>query len=131
MPHCKLEYSGNLDAIVDIGQLCGLIADDMAACTLFELGGIRVRAIPCHHYTIADAHPDNGFIDISLRIGAGRSAADKKAFGDRLFANIADHLGALFDAPHFALSLDVSELDPILSWKKNSIHPRLRHSLPE
>jgi 5-carboxymethyl-2-hydroxymuconate isomerase len=32
----------------------------------------------------------------------------------------------LFETPHFALSLEVREIDPALSWKKNSIHLRLR-----
>jgi 5-carboxymethyl-2-hydroxymuconate isomerase len=36
------------------------------------------------------------------------------------------HFAARLGAPHFALSLDIVENDPALSWKLNSIHPRLR-----
>jgi 5-carboxymethyl-2-hydroxymuconate isomerase len=35
-------------------------------------------------------------------------------------------LAALFATPHFALSLEIREIDPELSWKRNAIHPRLR-----
>ncbi|TGU68353.1 5-carboxymethyl-2-hydroxymuconate isomerase, partial [Mesorhizobium sp. M1C.F.Ca.ET.144.01.1.1] len=37
-----------------------------------------------------------------------------------------DHLSSLFATPHFALSLEIREIDAELSWKKNAIHPRLR-----
>lgn len=126
MPHVRLEYSRNLEVAVDIGQLCGLIAAEMAASELFEVGGIRVRSFACDNYVIADAHPDNGFIDMTLRIGAGRHADAKKNFGDRLFQKVAAHLGGLFETPHFALSFEIQEIDSGLSWKKNSIHGRLR-----
>lgn len=127
MPHCRLEYSGNLDTIVDIELLCRLIADDMAASELFETGGVRVRAFRSDHHVIADAHPDNGFIDLTLRIGAGRSMEAKKRFGDQLFAKVAVHLGTLFETPHFALSFEIQEIDTDQSWKKNAIHARLRN----
>jgi 5-carboxymethyl-2-hydroxymuconate isomerase len=32
----------------------------------------------------------------------------------------------LFGTPHFALSLEIREIEAALSWKKNSIHARLR-----
>jgi 5-carboxymethyl-2-hydroxymuconate isomerase len=128
MPHCRLEYSGNLERVVDIGELCRLVADTMVASALFEVGGIRVRAFRTDHHVIADGHPDNRFIDMILRIGAGRSAEAKKEFGDQLFQKVADHLGALFDQPHFALSFEIQEIDSGLSWKKNSMHARLRGS---
>ena len=33
---------------------------------------------------------------------------------------------AIFETPHFALSFEIREIDPQLSWKKNAIHLRLR-----
>jgi len=128
MPHCRLEYSGNLERVIDLDTLCQLIADVMAGSELFEVGGIRVRAFRADHHVVADAHPDNGFIDMTLRIGAGRSTDAKKDFGDQLFEKVSNHLGALFEKPHFALSFEIQEIDSGLSWKKNSMHARLRGS---
>lgn len=75
---------------------------------------------------MADRLPQNGFIDMNLRIGKGRGAEDRKRAGEMIFAAATDHLARLFETPHFALSLEIREIDAELSWKKNAIHPRLR-----
>jgi 5-carboxymethyl-2-hydroxymuconate isomerase len=126
MPHLTLEYSANLDGRADMAGLCGALLKTLLATGLFEQGAPRVRAVRCDAYAIADELAENSFIDASLRIGAGRSADDKKRAGDALFAEMSAFLAPLFEAPHFALSLEVREIDPALSWKKNAIHPRLR-----
>ena len=91
----------------------------------YPLGGLRVRAFRSDAYAIADMLPENAFIDMSFRIGAGRSDEDKKRTGEVIFKAVADHLSELFASPHFMLSLEIREIDPDLSWKKNSIHARL------
>lgn len=126
MPHLTLQYSGNLDATVDMGGLCAALADTILETGLFEIGAIRVRAFAADHYAIADRLAENSFIDMSFRIGAGRSAEDKKRVGDALFAAAGAYLASHFETPHFALSLEIREIDPALSWKRNAIHPRLR-----
>lgn len=126
MPHFSIEYSANLDARVDFDALCGLILKTALASGLFETGAVRVRAFRAEHYAIADQLPENGFIDMVFRIGVGRSATEKQAAGDAIFAAVAEHLAALFETPHFALSFEIQEVDPVLSWKKNAIHKRLR-----
>jgi 5-carboxymethyl-2-hydroxymuconate isomerase len=126
MPHFTLEYSANLDEIVDIRALCEEIRRAALATGVFETGAVRVRAIRCEHYAIADDLPANSFIDVSLRIGAGRDAAVKKKIGDALFAAMTTFLAGMFEGQHFALSFEIREIDPELSYKKNSIHDRLR-----
>ena len=126
MPHLTIEYSANLDGKSDMAALCRSLHAAMLASGLFELGAIRVRAVRCTDYAVADLLPENAFADLRLRIGAGRSAADKARAGEMIFAAAVAHFAPLFATPHFALTLDISELDPALSWKKNAIHPRLR-----
>ena len=126
MPHMAIEYSANLDAKVDMPALCELVSRTMLDTGIFEPGAIRVRAFRAEAYAIADRLPENGFIDMNLRIGKGRSAEDKKRAGEAIFAAVSGHLAALFATPHFALSLEIREIDAELSWKKNAIHPRLR-----
>jgi 5-carboxymethyl-2-hydroxymuconate isomerase len=130
MPHLTIEYSANLDGKVDFTALCGALNDQIAAFPFFERGGIRVRAVACSACAIADMLPANAFVDMQFRIGTGRSGSDKKAAGDALFATANRILGSLLDEPHFALSLEVREIDPVLSWKKNSMHARLRSKEP-
>lgn len=126
MPHFTAEYSANLDSAVDMAAFCELIRVAMLETGLFELGAVRVRAIRVDAYAIADALPQNGFVDMSLRIGAGRSAEDKQRAGEQIFAAASEFFAVQLATAHFALSLEIREIDPDLSWKRNSIHPRLR-----
>lgn len=126
MPHFTMEYSANLDDKVDFAALCRLVHETIMATGLFELGAVRVRAVRCEAYAVADLLAENGFIDMSLRIGTGRSESDRHRTGEAIFAAVTGHLASLFETPHFALTLEVREIDPKLSWKKNAIHPRLR-----
>lgn len=126
MPHFSLDYSANLDALVDIDALCQLIHLTVLKTGFFEAGAIRVRAHRCDHYAIADRLAENAFLDMQFRIGTGRSTADKRAVGDAIMTAVSTRLSALLARPHFALSLEIREIDPDLSWKLNSIHPRLR-----
>jgi 5-carboxymethyl-2-hydroxymuconic-semialdehyde dehydrogenase len=118
MPHFVIEYSANLDGRVDFDGLCSDIRQAIIDTRLFEIGAVRVRTVRCDHYAIADELPENAFIDMSFRIGVGRSADEKRRAGETIFAAVAARLAPLFETPHFALSLEVREIDPELSWKK-------------
>jgi 5-carboxymethyl-2-hydroxymuconate isomerase len=126
VPHLSIEYSANLDGRVDMAGLCAALSEAILGTGLFELGAVRVRAFRAEAHAIADRLPENAFVDMSFRIGVGRSAEDKKAAGEAIFATAGQYLADLFGTPHFALSLEIREIDPALSWKKNAIHPRLR-----
>ncbi len=126
MPHLTVEYSANLDAVSDIPGLCVLLHRAMRDCGLFELGAIRVRALRCTDFAVADLVAENAFADLRLRIGAGRSQPEKQRAGELIFNAATSHFAPLFKAPHFALTLSIEEIDTGLSWKKNAIHPRLR-----
>ena len=126
MPHFTMEYSANLDASGDLAGLCQAVHGTILSTGLFELGAVRVRAIRCEAYAVADLLPENGFIDMSFRIGKGRSAEEKRQTGEAIFATVTQFLAPLFETPHFALTLEIREIDAELSWKKNAIHPRLR-----
>jgi len=126
MPHLTLEYSANLDGAVDFDGLCRALLRALLDSGLVERGAPRVRAIRCAAYAVADDLPDNAFIDMSLRLGAGRSPEEKRRLGEALVAAARPLLAAQFARPHFALSLEVREIDPELSWKLNTMHARLR-----
>jgi 5-carboxymethyl-2-hydroxymuconate isomerase len=125
MPHLALQYSDNID-VNRMQGLCRALAGALVATGLFPLGGIRVRAIPCPAYAIADADPRNAFVDMTFRIGTGRSEADKKLTGERLMREAEAAFSEDLASPHFALSLEIVEIDSVLSWKTNSMHNRLK-----
>lgn len=131
MPHFTIEYSSNLETQADIGRLCRRVLSEILATGLFEVGAVRVRALRCEHYAIADELAQNAFLDMSFRVGTGRSVEDRKRTGEAIFAAVIDELHPLFETPHFALTLEIREIDPVLSWRKNAIHPRLRQNSPD
>src|SRR5262249_24016444 len=68
MPHFTIEYSANLDAHIDMGKVVEVVRKAAVETGIFPLGGIRVRAIRCEHYAIADGKPHYGFLDMVLRL---------------------------------------------------------------
>lgn len=126
MPHLIIEGSANLKQRVDFKSLCEVVHKTILDSGLFERGAVRVRVLLSDHYAIADLDERNSFIDMSFRIGAGRSSEEKKSVGTAIMAAVKAELLELFSEPHFALSLEVREIDPVLSWKDNAMHARLR-----
>ncbi|MCC7462778.1 MAG: 5-carboxymethyl-2-hydroxymuconate Delta-isomerase [Gammaproteobacteria bacterium] len=133
MAHLTLEYSANLRAGGDFHGLCARLAaclagQRIAGQAVFPLGGIRVRAMACEDYCIADGAPDGAFVHAILKMGAGRSAAVRTAAGNALFEVIKQHFAAQFAAQGLALSLEVSEFSEAGTWKHNNLHQRSRPS---
>lgn len=126
MPHLVVQYSANLEPEFHLSVLCRKLCDALAAQPAFERGGIRVRAVRCDHFAVADHAPENAFADMVLRIAAGRSAEVKSAAGEAIFGVAEDFFAPRMKTPHFALSLEIREIQPGTSWKKNTIHPRLK-----
>jgi 5-carboxymethyl-2-hydroxymuconate isomerase len=122
MPHFTIEYSANLDATLDMQSFCEEVRRAALATGIFETGAVRVRAIRCEHYAIADNDPANSFIDVSARIGARRDLATRKQAGEAIFAAMTAFLGGLFEGQHFALSFEIREIDSGLSYRKNELN---------
>jgi 5-carboxymethyl-2-hydroxymuconate isomerase len=126
MPHFTIEYSANLDSRVDMGAVCELVRKAAAETGVFPIGGIRVRAIKCEHYAIADGGRDYGFLSMLLRLGEGRDLATRKRAGEHVFRALSRHLDPVFAASKFALSFDMQINDKETSWKRNNIHDALK-----
>ena len=126
MPHFTIEYSANLDGRLDIGAACEVVRRAAVETGIFPLGGIRVRAVRCEHYAIADARQDYGFLDMVLRIGEGRDLPTRKTAGEHVFQALSRHLDPVFASSKFALSFDMQINDKDTSWKRNNIHDALK-----
>jgi 5-carboxymethyl-2-hydroxymuconate isomerase len=126
MPHFTLEYSANLDARVDMGKVVEVVRKAAAETGIFPLGGIRVRAIRCEHYAIADGSTQFGFLAMLLRLGEGRDLATRKKAGEHVFKALSGYLDPVFANSPFALSFDMQINDQEMSWKRNNIHEALK-----
>jgi 5-carboxymethyl-2-hydroxymuconate isomerase len=123
MPHFILEYSRNLE--LDVPALFRKLRAAALETGIFPLGGIRFRAIACDDYLVADGKPENAFVHLTLKLGHGRSLEVRRRAGERLFSSLTEHLNSAFEARPLAISFEMTELDPELSFKKNNIHAKL------
>jgi 5-carboxymethyl-2-hydroxymuconate isomerase len=126
MPHFTIEYSANLDKRADMGAVVELVRKAAVETGIFPLGGIRVRAIRCEHYAIADGNAQFGFLDMVLRLGEGRDLATRKKAGEHIFKAVSAYLDPVFANSRFALSFDMQINDKETSWKRNNIHDALK-----
>ena len=125
MPHIAIEYSGNLDEVVDVGALCEALRVAGIETGIFPMPGIRVRAFRADHYAIADGDPEHSFIDISVRLREGRPKDKKEAATAHLFAVAKSFLAEVFDKHSIALSMEMRDIDASLSPKAGTIRDHL------
>ena len=76
MAHLSFEYSANLEPVLDFQAFCDVMRDTMRDSGVFPLGGIRVRGTRVDVCAVADGDPHLGFVDMTVRMGQGRDAAN-------------------------------------------------------
>ena len=121
MPHLSIEYSRNLEARLDMPGLLRALRDAAVATRVFPPAGVRVRAFAADHVLIADGDPRHAFIDISVRLRGGRSAADKARATEAIFAAAEAFCAEDLARNSLMLSLEMRDIDPDLSPKTSSI----------
>lgn len=122
MPHIIIEYSSNLEGQVDFPAFLTALRDSALATGVFPIGGVRVRAYCADHYLIADGHADNAFVHIMLRVGHGRDLGTRKSACEAIFATACEQLKALYERSPLGISLEMQEVDPVLTFKQNNLH---------
>lgn len=125
MPHVTVEYSANLESALDMHGFCVALKDAAAASGVFPPAGIRVRAFACTHSVIADGQTRHGFIDVSLRLRAGRTQAARTTALDALWAAALAFTATHMARAPFMLSMELREIDARLSRKESSIRAYL------
>jgi 5-carboxymethyl-2-hydroxymuconate isomerase len=132
MPHLNIQYTANLDALTDMGQLCNTLAATLVAlraedgvAPLFPVAGTRVMAWPAPHFAVADGQPGRAFIYMNLLITPGRSEALKKRAGDALLAAASAHLDPVFAQHAVGLTLHIDEAAPAYEGKRNNLAAHL------
>jgi 5-carboxymethyl-2-hydroxymuconate isomerase len=121
MPHLFVEHSANVETSVDMQELVDALHDAALATGTAALDALRTRAVRREVVAIADRHPDNAFIAVTIRIGAGRDADEKRRLVAALMAALDKVLG---DAQaSMMLSVEVQEIDPEFRMNKNNLRP--------
>ena len=122
MPHIIIEHSANLDADLDMAALAMTIHEAALATGVFPIGGCRTRVARRDIYVIGDGHPDNRFIHIQARIGAGRTEAVRQAAAEKIFAALKQATAEVFASKPLGLTLEIVEIEPVGAMKHNNLH---------
>ncbi|AJG23057.1 MULTISPECIES: 5-carboxymethyl-2-hydroxymuconate Delta-isomerase [Cupriavidus] len=127
MPHIIVEYTDNIRADARVPALLKTINDVLIAQDgVFPIGGIRSRALALTDYRMADGEEDYAFVHITLKIGAGRPEAARKAACDALFEAVKAHFAELYARRYLALSMELVEFNEGGSYKHNNVHARFK-----
>ena len=125
MPHFHIEYSGNLEGVVDISALCEVIRASAAEIETFPTPGIRVRATRVDHVSMADGDVKHGFIDLSIRLREGRPKQVKKEAVGLIFAVLKDFIAPAMKTNSIALSAEMRDIDAALSPKFGNVREHM------
>ena len=130
MPHLIIEYSANIEQELKLPELIECLHDSTAEIEAFPRAGLRTRTTKRDNFFIADGHPDNSFVHVTLRIKSGRSMEIKKDAAEIIFKSLTDYLSPLLDTNPLAISFEIQEIDPALSFRQGNIreHLKLRSS---
>ncbi len=126
MPHFHIDYSANLEEVLDMSGLCEAIRLTAAEIETFPTAGIRVRATRVDHYAIADGDQKHGFVDLSVRLREGRPVDVKADAIGRIFAALKDYAAPAMAQQSIALSAEMRDIDAALSPKFGNIRDHMK-----
>ena len=128
MPHFHIEYSANLERVVDMAALCEAIRAEAVTIDAFPAAGVRVRATAVDHSAIADGNPKHGFIDLSVRLREGRPDDVKHDAITRIFTVLKDFMTPAMQTHSIALSAEMRDINADFSPKFGNIRDHLETS---
>lgn len=128
MPHFQIDYSANLDGVLDMAALCEAVRATAAQIETFPTAGIRVRACRVDHVAMADGDAKHGFIDLSVRLREGRAPDVKEAAIAQVFATIKDFAAPAMKTHSIALSAEMRDIDAALSPKFGNVREHMKDS---
>lgn len=121
MPHLTIEYSANLKSQVDILKLVEAVHHAALRTGVFEVAAVRTRAAGRDYYAIADGHPDNAFVAISVRVAPGRPPETRRRVGQEIFDATCEFLKNVYKTTPLAISLEVQEIDNTAAFRKKNL----------
>ena len=126
MPHIIVEYSANIEDEIGIDALFETLTEVAVGTGVFELSGIRVRGERRDRYRISDNDPSNGFAHTILRVGSGRTEETLKKAGETIYTAICAHLQKMYETRALNISMEIQEIHPVLTFKKNNIGAHMK-----
>jgi len=110
---------------VAIDPMVREVHQSVLATGIFKLGAVRTRAARRDIFFIADADPQNAFINVIVRVASGRPLEKRRAVAEAIMGVIAAKTAGIGDSRGLALSVYVEEIDEDGALRKNNLHARM------
>ena len=123
MPHIIVEYSANLENAMDVGGLLNALHQAMIDTGVADTAAIRTRAIRMDHFCVADRNPQNGFVQITVRMREGRPKEAYQKVGENLMAAAEQSLDKAMAKHPMQLALEIHEITQ-LTFRKNTVRDK-------
>jgi len=120
MPHIIVEYSANLEGAMDVQGLLNGLHQAMIETGVADTAAIRTRAVRLENYCVADRHPKNGFVQITVRMREGRPKEAYQKVAENLMAAAEKSLDRAFASHPMQLALEIHEITQ-LTLRRNTV----------
>lgn len=108
MPHIIVEYSKNIDDIIDVAKLVHKLHEGLAAQGI-DKARIKTRAHGCNYVAVGDHGSHGHMVHTTLLLLAGRDVATKKQYGDALHKIMTDAVDARVKS--CSMTLEIRDMD--------------------
>jgi len=130
MPHLIVEYSENLASDLDARAMMKQIADAAISTGVFPVAGLRGRCFPAKDYWVADGHPDNAFLHLTVKVGHGRDIETRRRAGETIFKALCDFFADISARRPLALSMEMIEFHPELIFRHGNMSDHMAARRP-
>lgn len=110
MPHLTLEYSSNLDNILDTVEVLTQVHMTMVETGEFLLTELKSRSIVYEDYLIGDGDESSAFVYLKISMISKRSDAIKKQVAKQALNILVDHLHDQ-EVSQCQVSVDLRDID--------------------
>jgi len=122
VPHVIVEYSANVQSHADIPGLIRTVHQAALSSGLFATAAVRTRAARRDIFAVADEHPQNAFVGITIRMAGGRTEAERQRLADLVFDAACAYLDRQGAHQRLALSFELQEIVEIGARRRNALH---------
>jgi 5-carboxymethyl-2-hydroxymuconate isomerase len=122
VPHLVIECSSNVRDAVPAEAIVKAIHDAAVSTRIFPTAGVRTRLYVADACLVGDGSPENGFVHVRAHIAAGRDLETQRRAGEAIFAALRALFARSDRANRTALSLEVTEIVPQVSFRSNPLH---------
>jgi 5-carboxymethyl-2-hydroxymuconate isomerase len=111
MPHIVVEYTPNLGELPFDAMLAAVTRQLAASPEIGDEADLKARVVRAEAFRVGLVDEGRGFIHVTLRILAGRSAQAKKDLSQRVLSGMREHMPSLPGPLSAYLSVEVVDMD--------------------